>query len=83
MPAVPGLSGLTVVAHGGYATIYRATQMSAFREVAVKVENRTLEADKDRRRFVREARAAGQMSGHPHVVDLFDVGVTDDGHPYM
>jgi serine/threonine protein kinase len=83
MPAVPGLTGLTVLAHGGYATIYRATQLSAFREVAVKVENRTLEADKDRRRFVREARAAGQMSGHPHVVDLFDVGVTDDGHPYM
>ena len=24
-----------------------------------------------------------QMSGHPHVVDLFDVGVTADGHPYL
>jgi serine/threonine protein kinase len=23
------------------------------------------------------------MSSHPHVVDLFDVGVTGDGHPYM
>jgi eukaryotic-like serine/threonine-protein kinase len=83
MPAVPGLTGLSVVAHGGYATVYRAHQMSAFREVAVKVENRTLESDKDQRRFVREARAAGQMSSHPHVVDLFDVGVTSDGHPYM
>src|SRR5690606_18851081 len=30
-----------------------------------------------------EARAAGRMSSHPHVVDLFDVGVTADGHPYM
>jgi serine/threonine protein kinase len=83
MPAVPGLTGLSVLAHGGYATVYRATQMSAFREVAVKVENRTLEGDKDQRRFMREARAAGQMSSHPHVVDLFDVGVTEDGHPYM
>jgi serine/threonine protein kinase len=82
-PAVPGLTGLSVLAHGGYATVYRATQISAFREVAVKVENRTLESDKDQRRFVREARAAGRMSSHPHVVDLFDVGVTDDGHPYM
>ncbi len=72
-----------MLAHGGYATVYRATQTSAFREVAVKVENRTLENDKDQRRFVREARAAGRMSSHPHVVDLFDVGVTDDGHPYM
>jgi len=72
-----------VVAHGGYATVYRATQVSVYREVAVKVENRTLESDKDQRRFVREARAAGRMSSHPHVVDLIDVGVTEDGHPYM
>ncbi len=83
MPAVPGLTGLSVLAHGGFATVYRALQVSAFRDVAVKVENRTLEGDKDQRRFVREARAAGQMSSHPHVVDLFDVGVTPDGHPYM
>jgi serine/threonine protein kinase len=80
---VPGLTDLTVLAHGGYATVYRATQVSAFREVAVKVENRTLESDKDQRRFVREARAAGRMSSHPHVVDLYDVGVTEDGHPFM
>jgi serine/threonine protein kinase len=72
-----------VLAHGGYATVYRAIQVSVDREVAVKVENRTLEGDRDQRRFVREARAAGRMSSHPHVVDLFDVGVTDDGHPFM
>jgi eukaryotic-like serine/threonine-protein kinase len=83
LPVVPGLTGLTVLARGGYATVYRATQLSVDRDVAVKVENRTLESDKDQRRFVREARAAGRMSSHPHVVDLFDVGVTDDGHPYM
>jgi serine/threonine protein kinase len=83
LPAVPGLSGLSVLARGGYATVYRAIQVSVDREVAVKIENRTLESDKDQRRFLREARAAGRMSSHPHVVDLFDVGVTEDGHPYM
>src|SRR5262249_32484006 len=77
-PEVPGRAGLSVIAHGGYATVYRAVQVSVDREVAVKVENRTLEGDKDRRRFIREARAAGKMSSHPHVVDLFDVGVTPD-----
>ena len=82
-PAVPGLRDLSVIAHGGYATVYRAVQVSVDRDVAVKVENRTLENDKDQRRFLREARAAGRMSSHPHVVDLFDVGVTDDGHPFM
>src|SRR4051812_27597845 len=82
-PTVPGLTGLTVLARGGYATVYRATQESIGREVAVKVENRTLESDRDRQRFMREARAAGRMSSHPHVVDLFDAGMTPDGHPYL
>lgn len=82
-PAVPGLADLSVIAYGGYATVYRARQVSAFREVALKVENRTLDNEKDQRRFLREASAAGRMSSHPHVVDLYDVGVTPDGHPYM
>jgi serine/threonine protein kinase len=82
-PTVPGLTGLTVLARGGYATVYRAMQESVGREVAVKVENRTLENDRDQRRFLREARAAGRMSSHPHVVDLFDAGMTTNGHPYL
>jgi serine/threonine protein kinase len=80
---VPGLTGLTVLARGGYATVYRAIQQSVAREVAVKIENRTLESERDQRRFLREARAAGRMSSHPHVVDLFDAGVTPDGHPFL
>ena len=83
VPQVPGLTGLRVLARGGYATVYRATQTSIGRDVAVKVENRTLETDHDRNRFMREARAAGRMSGHPHVIDLFDAGVTLDGHPFL
>jgi tRNA A-37 threonylcarbamoyl transferase component Bud32 len=83
MPAVPGLSNFSVLARGGYATVYRAVQDSVAREVAVKVENRTLESDRDQRRFLREAQAAGRMSSHPHVVDLFDAGVTVDQQPYL
>jgi serine/threonine protein kinase len=83
VPTIPGLSGLSVLARGGYATIYRAVQESVGRQVAVKVENRILDNERDRRRFLREARAAGQMSSHPYVVDLHDVGVTADQHPYM
>ncbi len=80
---MPGLSGLSVLARGGYATVFRAVQESVGREVAVKVENRTLDSERDQRRFLREARAAGRMSSHPHVVDLFDAGVTTDQHPYL
>ncbi|SIN25378.1 serine/threonine-protein kinase [Micromonospora cremea] len=83
VPNVPGLTDLRVFARGGYATVYQATQISVGREVAVKVENRTLDSERDQARFLREARAAGRMSSHPHVVDLFDVGVTVDQHPYL
>jgi serine/threonine protein kinase len=77
------MSGLSVMARGGYATVYRATQDSVGRDVAIKVENRTLDNPRDQARFLREAKAAGRMSSHPHVVDLFDVGVTVDQHPYL
>src|SRR5213082_1423526 len=82
-PVVPGLTGLSVLARGGYATVYRAVQESVGRDVAVKIENRSLDSEHDRRQFMREARAAGRMSSHPHVVDLFDAGHTGDGHPYL
>ncbi len=72
-----------MLARGGYATVYKAVQESIGREVAVKIENRSLDSEHDRRRFMREARAAGRMSSHPHVVDLFDAGHTGDGHPYL
>jgi serine/threonine protein kinase len=80
---VPGLTGLTVLARGGYSTVYRAVQVSIGRPVAVKIENRALASEHDQRRFLREARAAGRMSSHSFVVDLFDAGVTADGHPYL
>lgn len=83
MPDIPGLTELSLLAVGGYATIFRARQESVGRDVAVKVENFTLESERDRARFVREANATGKMSSHPHVVDLFDAGVTADNHPYL
>jgi serine/threonine protein kinase len=82
-PTVPGLTGLEVLARGGYSTVYRAVQVSVGRGVAVKIENRALATEHDRSRFLREARAAGRMSSHVFVVDLFDAGVTEDGHPYL
>ena len=80
---VPGLSDLSVLARGGYSTVYRARQDSIGREVALKIDTRSLESERDRRRFLREAEAAGRMSGHPNVVNVYDAGVTDDNHPYL
>ena len=80
---MPGLSDLTVIARGGYSTVYKARQDSVGREVALKIDTRSLDEERDRRRFLREAEAAGRMSGHPNVVNVYDAGVTGDNHPFL
>jgi len=37
----------------------------------------------DRGRFLREQRAMGKMTGHPDIVNLFEVGITGNGRPYI
>jgi Protein kinase domain len=68
---------------GGFATVHRSWQYAVGREVAIKVDNRVLLDERDRRRFVREVTAAGRLSGHPHVIDVYDAGTLADGRPYM
>jgi serine/threonine protein kinase len=80
---VPGYSVFEVIGHGGYSSVYRARQESVGREVALKVDNRIVRDDRDRRRFLREARAASRLSDHPNVVSVYDGGITDDGRPYL
>lgn len=72
-----------VLGRGGFATVYRAHQAAVGREVALKVDSRVLASDRDRQRFLREVTAAGRLSGHPHVVPVYDAGVLGDDRPYM
>ncbi|WP_392960734.1 serine/threonine-protein kinase [Streptomyces sp. LN245] len=72
-----------VLGRGGFATVYRAHQVAVGREVALKVDSRVLASDRDRQRFLREVTAAGRLSGHPHVVPVYDAGVLGDDRPYM
>ncbi|KAA9378597.1 protein kinase [Microbispora cellulosiformans] len=74
---------LGVLGQGGFGVVYRARQLAVGREVALKVDNRVLVSDRDRRRFMREVTSAGALSGHPHVADVYDAGVLGDGRPYM
>jgi hypothetical protein len=82
-PDIPGHKVEGVLGSGGFATVYRSWQLAVGREVAVKVDNRVLLSERDRRRFLREVTAAGRLSGHPHVIDVYDAGTLDDGRPYL
>jgi serine/threonine-protein kinase len=67
---------------GGMSTVYRATDVTLERQVAIKLMNREVATDSDQlERFRREARAVAQLS-HPHIVGVIDAG-EDDGRPYI
>jgi eukaryotic-like serine/threonine-protein kinase len=71
------------VARGGMAEIYLAADNVLGRSVAVKVlDERFSRDDQVRRRFKREALTQAKLSGHPHIVTIFDVG-EHDGRPFM
>ncbi len=80
---VPGVDLGPEIGRGGFGVVHRGVQVSVGREVAVKIDSRPFEDERNRRRFLREATAASRISGHPHVVSLIDVGVTRDGRPYL
>jgi eukaryotic-like serine/threonine-protein kinase len=67
---------------GGMSTVYRATDQTLQRPVAIKLMNREIASDSDQlERFRREARAVAQLS-HPHIVGVIDYG-EDDARPYI
>ncbi|MFV0451513.1 MAG: protein kinase domain-containing protein [Propioniciclava sp.] len=80
---IPGVTVGDIIGRGGFSVVYRGHQQSVDREVAIKVDTRTVETERDQRRFLREATAAGRIGDHPHVVSLYDVGVTSHHHPYL
>jgi serine/threonine-protein kinase len=69
-----------VLGRGGAAIVFLAHDPVIDREVALKVLRGDLveeDAEEFRRRFLREARAAGRLS-HPNIVTVFDVGEDEE-----
>jgi serine/threonine-protein kinase len=71
------------IARGAMGDIYRATDATLGRIVAVKVlAERYAEDEGLRKRFTREARAAARLSGEPNTVTVYDVGEYHN-RPYL
>jgi ATP/maltotriose-dependent transcriptional regulator MalT len=77
-----GFDDVAEVGHGGFGVVYRCTQPSLDRTVAVKVLTSDLDAD-NLERFLREQRAMGRLSGHPNIVTILQVGTTPAGRPFI
>jgi serine/threonine protein kinase len=62
------------IGRGGQATVYRATQLSLQRTVALKVASPQLASDPTLlERFTREGISAASP-GHPHIIPVFEAG---------
>ncbi|AHK31534.1 serine/threonine protein kinase [Rhodococcus opacus PD630] len=77
-----GFAGAEEVGRGGFGVVYRCLQRSLGRIVAIKVLTSDLDPE-NRERFLREGYAMGGLSGHPNIVNILQVGVTDTGRPYI
>ncbi|HEX7836894.1 MAG TPA: serine/threonine-protein kinase [Kofleriaceae bacterium] len=74
---------LEKLGQGGMGAVYRATQHSVGREVAIKVVNAHLVSEPEAiKRFLREAKLSSRL-GHPNAVTVIDFGQTDDGVFYL
>jgi ATP/maltotriose-dependent transcriptional regulator MalT len=77
-----GFEDAALVGKGGFGAVYRCVETSLDRTVAIKVLDPNHD-DEDLTRFVREQRAMGRLSGHPNIVGILHVNVTDRGEPYI
>src|ERR1700752_2686994 len=77
-----GFDDVTEVGRGGFGVVYRCAQPSLDRTVAVKVLTSDLD-DENLERFMREQRAMGRLSGHPHIVNILEIGATPSGRPFI
>jgi len=69
--------------HGAMSVVDLARDVELDRHVALKRLAENLARDDDlRARFQREARLAARLA-HPNVVRIYDVGVDEDGRPFI
>jgi serine/threonine protein kinase len=72
-----------VVGQGGMGAVYAATHLRLGKRVAVKVMAREFAVNSEAlARFHREAQVTSGL-GHPHIVQVFDFSVADDGSPFI
>ncbi|MFE3293197.1 protein kinase [Rhodococcus sp. NPDC059234] len=80
--AAAGFEEPEEIGRGGFGVVYRCQQRALDRSVAVKLLTTDLD-EENLDRFLREQRAMGRLSGHPHIVNILQSGVTSVGQPYI
>jgi serine/threonine protein kinase len=81
LPDLPGYTDLTLIAQGTSAMVFRATQTTIGRPVAIKLiaaDAAPVPVD-----AARELATTVALSSQPHIVSIIDTGMTADGRPFI
>ena len=71
---------LEILGSGGMATVYKGKDLILNRLVAIKILKTEYNSDEEFvNKFKKESQAAAKLS-HPNIVNIFDVGYSDDHH---
>ena len=82
-PHIEGYEILGRLGQGGMGIVWRATQLSTKREVALKfLEGKRLTSDRARVRFEREVMLAAQLT-HPNIARVYDSGLLSGQYYYV
>jgi serine/threonine protein kinase len=74
---------LSTLGRGGMGSVFFAKHVVLGKTLAVKVLHvAPKDHDREYTRLFREAQTAAQI-GHPNIIDVLDVGVASEGHPYL
>lgn len=82
-PELPGYDFVRELGQGGFADVFLYRQRRPTREVAVKVLRQATRTDADQQQFENEANRMAQLSSHPGIVTIYEVGVSPDQRPYL
>lgn len=80
-PQIPGYTLIKRLGSGSEADVYLYQQLSPARQVAIKISKNTLDP-RAAVRFRSEANFMGQISTHPHILSVYENGVTVNGRGY-
>lgn len=73
----------SMIGQGAMGIVYKAKHLLMEKTVAIKMLRQSLVSDSHSvKRFQHESKAASKLD-HPHVIKVFDFGLSDDGRPYI